>query len=151
MAIIDYLLQNLWQAWAIVAAICLILELSSGDFFIICFSVGALAAVVGALCGLNFYWQAALFVLFSLLTIYTVRPFALRWLHKNEPGRKSNAEALIDRIGRVTEDIKADGSGYVQLDGDLWRAVSADGSQIAAGQNVRIVEHKSTIVTVEKL
>ena len=36
---IEYFLSNMWQVWAVVAVICLILELSSGDFFIICFSI----------------------------------------------------------------------------------------------------------------
>ena len=38
---IEYILQNMWQVWAVIAVVCLILELSSGDFFIICFSIGA--------------------------------------------------------------------------------------------------------------
>lgn len=38
---IDYLAQHLWQTWAVVAVACLILELTAGDFFIICFSIGA--------------------------------------------------------------------------------------------------------------
>ena len=36
---IDYIMQNLWQMWAVVAVICLILELTAGDFFIICFAI----------------------------------------------------------------------------------------------------------------
>ena len=31
---IEYLAQHLWQMWAVVAVICLILELTAGDFFI---------------------------------------------------------------------------------------------------------------------
>ena len=34
---IEYFASNLWQAWAIMALICLILELTSGDFFFCCF------------------------------------------------------------------------------------------------------------------
>ena len=52
---IDYFFANMWQIWAIVAVVCLILELSSGDFFITCFSIGAVFAVIGAAAGLNIY------------------------------------------------------------------------------------------------
>lgn len=38
---IEYFSQNLWQVWAIIAVLCLILELFSGDFFILCFAIGA--------------------------------------------------------------------------------------------------------------
>ena len=146
---IEYLLNNSWQGWAVVAVLCLILELSSGDFFIICFSIGAVAAVIGAAVGLSIYWQVALFVAFTLLALFTVRPLALRWLHKNEPNRASNADALLGRTGRVTEAITAGGNGYVQIDGDLWKAVSD--TDIPVGTTVRVTGRESTIVTVETL
>ena len=145
---IDYFLQNMWQAWAIVAVICLILELTSGDFFIICFSIGGIIAAIGAAIGLNVYWQLAIFAVFSLAAIFTVRPVALRWLHKNEPNKQSNADALIGRKGRVTEAIKQGGSGYVQIDGDLWKAVSD--SDIEEGASVTVIGRESTIIIVEK-
>ena len=94
---IEYFLENMWQLWAIVAVICLILELSSGDFFIICFSIGAVFAAIGAALSLNFYWQLALFALFTVVALFTVRPIALRYLHKNEPNKPSNADALLGR------------------------------------------------------
>ena len=146
---IEYFLANMWQVWAIVAVICLILELSSGDFFIICFSIGAVFAVIGAALGLSVYWQLFIFAVFSLLSVIFVRPVALRWLHKNEPNRSSNADALQGRTGRVTEAIKADGNGYVQIDGDQWKAVSA--TDIAVGTSVRVIGRESTIITVETL
>ena len=148
---IEYLLANMWQIWAIVAIVCLILELSSGDFFIICFSIGAVFAVIAAAVGLDAYWQIALFALFSLIAIFTVRPVALRYLHKNEPNKPSNADALLGRTGRVTEEIPAEGTGYVQIDGDQWRAVSSTKTAIATGTTVRVVNRESTIITVETL
>ncbi len=146
---IEYFLANMWQVWAIVAVLCLILELSSGDFFIICFSIGAVVAVIAAAVGLNVYWQIAIFALFSLLSIFFVRPVALRYLHKNEPNKPSNADALLGRTGRVTEAIQAGANGYVQIDGDQWRAVSH--ADIPAGTTVRVVGRESTIITVETL
>lgn len=146
---IEYFLANMWQIWAIVAIVCLILELSSGDFFIICFSIGSVFAVISAALGLNVYWQLFIFSLFSVLSIFFVRPLALRWLHKNEPNKVSNADALLGRTGRVAEAIKAGGSGYVQIDGDMWRAVSQ--KDIAVGETVRVVGRESTIITVETL
>ncbi len=46
---IEYFLANMWQVWGIIAVLCLILELSSGDFFIICFSIGAVPSCSFAL------------------------------------------------------------------------------------------------------
>ena len=147
---IEYLLANMWQIWGIIAVLCLILELSSGDFFIICFSIGAVFSIIGAAIGLSIYWQIFIFAVFSLLSVLFVRPVALRWLHKNEPNRASNADALLGRTGKVTEAIPADGNGYVQIDGDLWKAVTS-GTAIPVGTTVRVVGRESTIVSVETL
>ena len=146
---ISFIVAHMWQIWAVVAVLCLILELSSGDFFIICFSIGAVSAVITAALGLSTYWQLAAFALFTLLAIFTIRPIALRYLHKNEPNKPSNAEALLGRTGRVTEAIKPGQNGYVQIDGDLWRAVSTE--EIAVGTTVRVVGRESTIINVETL
>ena len=147
---IEYFLANMWQIWAVLAVICLILELSSGDFFIICFSIGAVFAIISAVLGLSIYWQIFIFAIFSLLSVLFVRPVALRWLHKNDPNRASNADALLGRTGKVTESIPADGNGYVQIDGDLWKAVTK-GADIAVGTTVRVSGRESTIITVETL
>ena len=146
---IEYFLANMWQIWAVIAVVCLILELSSGDFFIICFSIGSVFAIISAALGLSIYWQLAIFAAFSALAIFTVRPVALRYLHKNEPNKPSNADALLGRTGRVTEAIKAGNNGYVQIDGDLWRAVSQ--TNIPVGTTVRVIGRESTIITVEEL
>ena len=146
---IDYLIANMWQVWAVVSIVCLILELSSGDFFIICFSIGAVFSIVAAVLGLGIYWQLFIFAIFSLLSVLFVRPVALRYLHKNDPNKPSNADALIGRTGKVTESITAGGNGYVKIDGDLWRAVS--NSDIPVGTTVRVIGRESTIITVETL
>ena len=148
---IEYLAQHLWQMWAVVAVICLILELTAGDFFIICFSIGGLFAAVVAALGGGFYLQLVIFAVFTLISLFWVRPFAKRYLRKGEDSRVSNADALMDRQGRVVETVKADGFGRVQIDGDIWKAITNESADIPEGTNVRVVGRESTIITVESL
>lgn len=148
---IDYFTQHLWQLWAVVAVVCLILELTAGDFFIICFSIGAVFAAVTALIGGNVYWQLAMFALFTLVCLFWVRPFAKRYLHRGEDTRVSNADALMGRQGRVVETVSHDGFGRVQIDGDVWKAVTNEPQDIPEGANVRVVGRESTIITVETI
>lgn len=148
---IEYFAANMWQLWAAIAVVCLILELSSGDFFIICFSIGAVFGAITAALGLNLYWQLAIFALFSVLSIFLVRPVALRYLHRGEEDRVSNADALLGRQGRVIETVSADGFGRVQIDGDVWKAVTNEAQDIAMGSSVRVVSRESTIITVERI
>ena len=148
---IEYLAQHLWQMWAVVAVVCLILELTAGDFFIICFSIGAVFAAIAAVVGGGFYVQLLVFAVFTLISLFWVRPFAQRYLHKGEDRRVSNADALLGRHGRVVETVKADGFGRVQIDGDIWKAVTNETADIAEGANVKVVGRESTIITVETL
>ncbi|MCR4583784.1 MAG: NfeD family protein [Prevotella sp.] len=145
---IEYLAQHLWQMWAVVAVACLILELTAGDFFIICFSIGALFAVLVAALGGGFYAQLVFFAVFTLISIFLVRPFALRYLHRNDEQRVSNADALIGRQGRVVEAVKKGSPGRVAIDGDVWKAVTNDAQEIPEGSLVSVVGRESTIITV---
>ena len=148
---IDYLSQNLWQMWVIVAVVCLILELMAGDFFIICFSIGTIFASITAALGGGIYLQLSAFALFTLVSLFWVRPFAKRYLRKGEDERVSNADALMGRQGRVVETIKVGGSGRVQIDGDIWKAVTDESADIPEGTNVQVVDRQSTIITVETI
>ena len=146
---IEYLLANMWQLWAVLAVLGLILELTSGDFFIMCIAIGAAgAAVTAPFAGI--YIQLIAFSVVTLFCLWQVRPFALRYLRGNSTKRVSNADALMGRKGRVTETIKAKGSGYVAIDGDRWKAVTADDSEIPEGVRVIVVGRESTILTVEQ-
>ena len=145
---IEYFQAHLWQFWAVVGLLCLILELTSGDFFIICFAFGSLGAIIADLCGASFTWQAIIFAVVSVLCIFFVRPSVVKHLHRGEE-LKSNADALVGREGRVSEDIEAGGYGRVAIDGDDWKACSADGNAIAKDSRVRVTELNSVIITVE--
>jgi hypothetical protein len=70
------------------------------------------------------------------------------YLHKGEDHRVSNADALLGRQGRVVETVFADGFGRVQIDGDVWKAVTNGSADIPAGTAVRVVNRESTIITV---
>ena len=145
---IEYLAANMWQVWAVVAVLGLILELSSGDFFIICFAIGALgAAVVSPFAGI--YMQLVVFAVVTLLSIFLVRPVALRYLHRGEENRVSNADALLGQTGIVSETIQGGGFGRVVIGGDNWKAVAAGQVTIGRGTRVRVVGRESIIITVE--
>lgn len=150
MTMMDYVLQHLWSLWAVVAMACLILEMSSGDFYITCFGVGAIAALLLSLASVPFWAQVVAFAVFSVVSICFLRPRILACLNNGDGHRVSNADAIIGRVGEVSETIKAGGYGRVKLDGDDWKAESACADDIAVGAKVRIVGRESIIVSVER-
>ena len=147
---IDYFAENLWQMWALVSIVCLILELTNGDFFIICFAIGAACSAFLSALGLSFYAGLAVFAVTSVLSLFFVRPAMLKHLHRNEDSRVSNADAIIGRVGKVTETIKAGDYGRMKLDGDDWKAESDETEDLPVGTKVRIIGRESIIVKVEK-
>ena len=148
---IDFLTSNLWLLWIIISIVCLILELSSGDFFILCFAIGAAASSLFAGCGLSLTWQIIIFAVVSALSLLLLRPALLRKLHKPHRERLSNVEAMIGQIGRVSEEIEANGYGRVAIDGDDWKARSADGSAISKDTRVLVTKVDSIIITVKPI
>lgn len=143
----DYLVNNVWQIWAAVAVLCLIAELFTSGFYIVCFSVGSLAAMAAS-CFVGVYPQLVVFIVFSAVSIFMVRPFALRWLHRDDVGHRTNADALIGRVGTVSQEIPADGYGRVSVGGDDWKAEAEGGVAVAAGTRVKVVGRESVIIKV---
>lgn len=144
----DYLLQHLWTVWAVVAMLCLIMEMSSGDFYVTCFGIGAAVALVASLLCAPFWAQVVAFAVFSVLSIYFLRPRLVALLNRSASHRVSNADAIIGRVGEVSETIKAGGYGRVKLDGDDWKAESDSTADVPVGTKVRIVGRDSIIVKV---
>ena len=148
---IEFFTQHVWLIWILVSVLCLIVELGSGDLFVLCFAIGALGASLTAALGLGIVPQLISMAVCSLLSIYFIRPVALRYLHRNDENRVSNAEAIIGREGRVSQTIEVGGFGRVAIDGDDWKAKSADGSAIPKNTKVKVVALDSIIITVEKI
>lgn len=145
---IELLNENLWAAWAVVALVCLLVELFTGSFYIMCFAVGAVAAaIVSPFSGV--YFQLVVFIAVSLASIFLVRPLVMRWMHHEKDFIPSNADAIIGRVATVSQDIPADGFGRVALDGDDWKATAKE--SLDKGEKVTIVARESIILTVEKL
>ena len=147
---IAYLSENLWLVWALIALLGLILELSSGDFFIMCFAFGACAAAIASpLAG--FYVQLLVFVAVTVVCLFQVRPFALRYLHNSKDTFVGSEDAIVGQTGRVCEAIPVKGFGRVTVGGNDWKAVAAGSESLTVGTLVRVVARESITVTVEKV
>ncbi|MGP1351198.1 MAG: NfeD family protein [Hoylesella marshii] len=148
---IEYFTQHFWLFWLLTAILCLILEVSSGTFYIMCLAIGAVCAAFAGMVTDSVYVQVVIFALSSLVSIFLVRPFAMRYLHRAKGDKVSNADALMGRVGTVSEAIVGGGFGRVAIDGDDWKAVSADGAAIALGEKVKVTGRESIIITVKRV
>lgn len=143
-------METIWLVWLGIGLGCLLLELASGDLYLLNFAIGAVFALGSAVIGAPLWLDITLWIAVSLLCLAFVRPPLLKKLHGDLPDKKSNADALIGRTGTVTENIVAGGYGYVRIDGDEWRSVAKEGNTFAKGETVTVVGRDSIILTVDK-
>lgn len=146
---IDYICGNLWQFWAAVVVGCLIIELLNVSFFIICFSIGAFFAMLSSFF-FGIYVQLAVFIVISAISVFLVRPVALRLLRRDGDECRTNADALIGRTGVVCQTIKSRGYGRVAVGGDDWKAEVDTDEEIPIGTKVTVVGRESIIIKVTK-
>lgn len=141
-----------YQIWLIAAIVLVIIELLTAGFGVICFAVGALFSALAAFLGMDsLVWQLLIFAVASVLCFIFLRPVVLRFLDKKSKDVKTNADALIGKTAIVSETIDSSvNQGRVAVDGDDWKAVSADGSVINKGEKVEIISRDSIILTVKK-
>ncbi len=145
---IEYFTSNLWALWLLICIVALILELTSGDFFIMCFSIGAAITALSCVAGIPLLGQIAVWIVATVLCLIFVRPVALRYLHRGDSDRVSNADALVGKTGTVSQAIEPGNAGRVAIDGDDWKAVTTSGEPIAVGTRVRVTRLDSIVVTV---
>ena len=93
----EYLSHNLWLIWTSVMFICLILELSSGDFYVTCFAIGALISIPVALVGAPFWVQVVVWAICSMLSIWLVP----RFFFKHVSEFRADDFTLAFRIGNA--------------------------------------------------
>lgn len=115
------------------------------------FAIGALAALITALCGGQFWLQIVLFFVVSGASLALLRPLSKK--HFTPKLTRTNVDAMADKICLVTTPIdNLAGQGQVKIGDVEWSARSTDGEPIEAGAQVKIdrVEGVKVYVTPVK-
>lgn len=145
--------MTIWQIWLLVAAVFVVIEIFTSGFAVACFSVGCVFGAILAACDLSLTWQVVAFAIGTFLSFILIRPVVMRCLDKktNDNHIKTNMDNIIGKTAVVTERIEENGYGRVKIDGDDWKAQTADGAAAEVGEKVRIESFESIILTVKKL
>lgn len=145
--------MTIWQIWLLVAAVFVVIEIFTSGFAVACFSVGCVFGAILAACDLSLTWQVVAFAIGTFLSFILIRPVVMRYLDKktNDNHIKTNMDNIIGKTAVVTERIEENDYGRVKIDGDDWKAQTADGAAAEVGEKVRIESFESIILTVKKL
>lgn len=145
--------MTIWQIWLLIAALFVVIEIFTSGFAVACFSVGCVFGAILAACELSLTWQVVAFAVGTFLAFVFIRPIVMKYLDKktNDNGVKTNMDSIIGKTAVVTEKIEENGFGRVKIDGDDWKAQTADGSEVEVGKKVKIESFESIVLTVKKL
>lgn len=141
-----------WHWWMYTGILFFIIEIFSPGFIVACLGVGALSASITAYLGYGIDAQLVVFAVTTLISLFLIRPLLYKKGIKNIDKIKTNTDALLGRIGLVTETIdNVNNKGRVSIDGDQWRAHSLNNEIIEKNTQIEVVDIESTIVTVKKI
>lgn len=123
--------------WIALMLILLIAEAATAQLVTVWFALGALTALLANIFGADEWLQTVLFVVVSIASLAATRPLvkklAIRRIHP------TNVDRNIGEVALVTQTIdNLEGKGLVKLNGIVWTARSADGSEIAEGRRVTV-------------
>jgi membrane protein implicated in regulation of membrane protease activity len=136
--------------WMIFGVVLLVAEILTPTFFSLWFSIGSFLAGLAAMFSLGLGWQVLIFASSSTFLVLLSRPIAKK-LSKGDSPKKMYIDGMVGSLGRVTVEINpVMGKGMVRIDGEDWRATSANGEIIPVDTVVKIVRLEGTLVYVER-
>jgi membrane protein implicated in regulation of membrane protease activity len=135
--------------WIIVAILFAVVEVMTVAFFAVFIAVGALAAALVSLLGFDLWVQAIVLGVIGVVGIFTARPFFMERLHIGRHRLQSGAESMVGQRAVLTDPILASGQpGHVKIAGELWPAITEDGSPLPATTPVIVTDLRSTVLVV---
>lgn len=141
-------MEAFFWIWLAAAGVFLILELATPTMIFLCFVIGSvLAAIFAQVWPGYYYWQIAIFAVFSSSLIPLTRRFARR-ISVASP-QLSSVDRMLDKVALVIERIDPDLGGKIRFEGELWQA-RAD-RPIEVNTKVKVKSVSGTRVFVEPL
>ena len=123
--------------WLVLMIAFLMVEAQSVTMVSLWFGAGALAALIAALCGAEFWLQAVIFFVVSIALLACLRPLVRKYFTPKIT--KTNVDSVIGLEGLVTAEINnVTAQGQVKLGAMEWTARSTSGEIIPAGTLVKV-------------
>ena len=121
-----------WLGLAIVFAI---VEAATMGLTSIWFAVGAIGALICALCGGPLWLQIVLFLALSAAALYFTRSFAKDLFNRGR--QPTNSDRIVGMEGVVTEAIDNERAvGQIRVSGQIWTARSISGRTVPISTRV---------------
>lgn len=122
--------------WLLIAVVAIVLDIVTSAFLFVWFSLGAFAALIANLLGLNYGMQIVIFAVVSLISILIGYPWAKKKYKKSIKRTPLMEESYIGKIIVAEEDIID--MARIKVGGIYWTGVNR-GTMISKGQKYKII------------
>jgi len=142
---------EVWHIWIIIAIFLFILEVFAPTFLMACLALGCIAAGISSFFDYGIKIQLLSFSIGTLIGFFGIRPFMLKYAHRNSGTVKTNLEALVGKVGKVTVTIdSSQNQGRIIVEGEDWRAETENNVIINEGERAEVLKVNSTILIVKQ-
>jgi len=141
----------LWWHWIVFGIVLLILEMSTGTFFMLGLGVAAIVVgIIDASIGTSFTVEVGIWLVFSLLAIAAW----FKWLKEDPLTDSGQSNYRLDTLGVVMEDIQPHSRGKVTFDTPVlgntsWHATAK--VDIDKDTRVQIVQVNGQLIEVKPI
>ena len=145
-----------WILWTILGAALILAEVFTSGFVLLWFGIGALAAALAGLLGVNSIpLQFLIFAIVSIGLTAASRTIFVNYFSREKTGGdlKTGADSLPGKVGTVVASSRGSlNEGAVKVFGSTWTAYPADGEEpLEAGDRVQVERVQGASIYVRRV
>ena len=138
--------MQLWM-WLVAGGALLVAEMLTVDLLFASLAFSAFSAATASAFGLDAAVQGVVFAVAAVISLFILRPIALKNLKRTAPDQATNVDALIGSPALALTTV-TDVAGQVKLNGEVWSARSESGS-IPSDSRVEVVAIEGATAVVK--
>src|ERR1043165_4654728 len=145
-----------WIVWAVLGAMLVVAEVFTTGFVLLWFGIGAFAAGLAGLLGVNsIIAQFLIFAVVSIALTAASRTIFVNYFSREKTGGdlKTGVESLPGKVGTVVSSSRGSmHEGAVKVFGSTWTAYPADGEEpLEAGDRVQVERVQGASIYVRRV
>ncbi|MFW5962449.1 MAG: NfeD family protein [bacterium] len=142
----------IWEFWLVLGVVLFVIEIFTPGFVIASFGLACFAPLITSLFTSRLESQIISFIIGMIIVLWKIRPFFIKRLYNKKDNAKTNADALIGRIGKVLKEVSETvGEGRVEIGGEDWMAISVNDQKINVGEKVEVVKVAGSKIVVKQI
>ena len=138
--------MQIWM-WLAAGGALLVAEMLTVDLLFASLAFSAFMAAIANALGYNMAVQGFTFGVAAILSVFILRPIALKHLKKTTPSFATNVDALVGADALALTEVN-DLSGQVKLNGETWSARTQSGV-IGSGSRVEVLSIEGATAVIK--